>query len=454
MKSGDFIEHTTNNITSPTIKKYIMNPSLLSIFFVALFLFVAGLIAPRAKAGSRFLLFLIISLLGAAVATYAGARAAVLGWLVALWVAGRCFNIQFVVRRSRWWLVLPLIALFFLKLQSSGGRLLIYKVTFTQMAAKDHVLGLGPGGFKAHYNNWQAQYFSTRNLNSADAFLADSTQYLYNDWLQFALELGLVGLLVVTFIAWLLKKIFIKTHRLASETPLLLAANTVLVAIAVAACFSYPLQTPFTFYFFVAVVLVHARYAYRLRPQYASTHIRGLKNGIIGMLLLAILTKTVITIYSNRSLASANGWAASGYKQKALQQLQALNRWPFATAQSWFQQGFLLQQLNQPWAALQCLNKSEHIFPDRLTAALKADVYLSMGNHEAAKENYLRALHMAPNRLQARLHLAQFYHRTGQQDSAVYWAKDLLSYPVKIDNERARIIRQQAQNLLQGIINK
>jgi O-antigen polymerase len=450
MKSGDFIEHTTNNITSPTIKKYIMNPSLLSIFFVALFLFVAGLIAPRAKAGSRFLLFLIISLLGAAVATYAEARAAVLGWLVALWYAAHCFNIQLVMRRWRLRLLMLLFVagLFFLKYGSSSGRLLIYKVTFTQLPAKDYVWGLGYKGFAAHCNHWQAQYFSTRQLNSIEASLADSTQYLYNDWLQFALELGLVGLLVVAFIAWLLKKIFIKTHRPASETPLLLAANTALVAIAVAACFSYPLQTPLIFYFFLTCVLVHARYAYRLRPQYAYAYMRVLKNGIIGITLLMLLTKTAITIYSNRSLATATEWAASGYKQKALRQLQALNHWPFATAKSWFQQGFLLQQLNQPQDALQCLTNSEHLLPDRLTAALKADVYLSMGRHEAAKENYLRALHMAPNRLQARLHLAQFYHRTGQQDSVVYWAKELLSYPVKIDNEQARAIKRQAKDLL------
>jgi tetratricopeptide (TPR) repeat protein len=278
--------------------------------------------------------------------------------------------------------------------------------------------------------------------------LADSTQYLYNDWLQLALELGLVGLLALGVIAWLLKKIFIKTHRPAAETPLLLAANSVLIAIAVAACFSYPLQTTLTFYSFLACAGVHARYAYRLRPQYAYTHTRVLKNSVIGLVLLALLSKTAIELYSNCLLKTANELAASGYKHEALQKLTTLNRWPFATAQSWFQQGFLLHQLNQPEAALQCLNQSDQLQPDHLTQNLQATIYLSMGNHEAAKAHYLQALYMVPNRLQPRLHLAQYYQATGQKDSAVYWAKELLSYPVKIDSEQARAIRRQAQALL------
>lgn len=69
-------------------------------------------------------------------------------------------------------------------------------------------------------------------------------------------------------------------------------------------------------------------------------------------------------------------------------------------------------------------------------------------NFGDAEKNYLLSLYIKPHRLQSRFELMDFYRRYNMNDKAVYWAKEVINYPAKFQNERVDFIRSRAQNFL------
>ena len=157
---------------------------------------------------------------------------------------------------------------------------------------------------------------------------------------------------------------------------------------------------------------------------------------------------TAIIIYSRWQTKQATQLAAAGYTTEALEQLQGLNRWPTATAHSWFQQAQMLHQTGRPQAALACLQHCEQRRPNQLTQQLKADIYTGMGYYAKAEQCLLTAVYMAPNRLRSKYLLMLHYETTGQPHKARQWRTIILNTPAKVPSVEATFFRQQAQVLL------
>lgn len=147
-------------------------------------------------------------------------RAYVIGYTISgLYVLKYNFNVVFSAKKK--WLIflagLSFIAvLFFIKHDSSLGRLLIYKISFNLF--KDNLwTGVGLGNFATHYLNYQAAYFKQGNYSIKELLLADNTQHAFNDYWQFLIETGMVGLLFLTLAVVLLysliKKSFANSHK-------------------------------------------------------------------------------------------------------------------------------------------------------------------------------------------------------------------------------------------------
>lgn len=87
--------------------------------------------------------------------------------------------------------------LFYLKKGSSNGRLLIWEVTLGKIADKP-LFGYGVGRFEAEYNNWQADYFKSHpnEMEGVKGMVAGNTKYCFNEYMEMASELGIVGLLL------------------------------------------------------------------------------------------------------------------------------------------------------------------------------------------------------------------------------------------------------------------
>ena len=141
-------------------------------------------------------------------------------------------------------------ALFQLKVDSANGRLLIWKVSVMAIVEKP-LLGHGTGNFASAYGMAQEKYFSQKEFTSTEELVAGSPEYAFNEYLQIAVEYGVLFLLVVLLIIVFCLWIGITEKRL--------SACAGLISVLVFAFSSYPMQIPgfaIAFYFLLAACVV------------------------------------------------------------------------------------------------------------------------------------------------------------------------------------------------------
>lgn len=147
--------------------------------------------------------------------------------------------------------------LFFLKLDSAAGRLLIWRISLP-MGWDNFLLGVGYGQFKIHYLDYQATFFASHPGLAYAEKIAGMTYYAFNEFLQIALELGVIGFLLylrLLFVA------FVQNHTRRSvskkDKNIRTLAQSTLVNILVFSLFSYPFSIlPIHLLFFVSLALV------------------------------------------------------------------------------------------------------------------------------------------------------------------------------------------------------
>lgn len=125
---------------------------------------------------------------------WAHSRAGIL--CVILWL----FLLYSPRNKQKWLFVLvPLliVGLLFYKSDSSKGVGLYYNAAMNDSWAP--FARMGQGGFKAHYMDWQADYFQ-QNPASPFAMLASNIHHPLNEWLAITIDFGIIGLIVVTIL--------------------------------------------------------------------------------------------------------------------------------------------------------------------------------------------------------------------------------------------------------------
>jgi len=118
---------------------------------------------------------------------------------------------------------------FFVKKDSSRGRLLIWKVASTIPLEKPW-LGTGAGKFKAVYNSYQAKYFS-HGGKPEEILLAAETFSAFNEPLEVLIEYGLLGLTGMSFLLYIILKprwYLESNHKNGIETPFLISVYSTL----------------------------------------------------------------------------------------------------------------------------------------------------------------------------------------------------------------------------------
>lgn len=90
-------------------------------------------------------------------------------------------------------LVVAVAGLFVMKKDSANGRLLMWKVA-SNIVLEAPFRGIGLGSFSGEYGKGQYAYFDSGVASEQEMFVAGTPEYGFNEYLQLAMELGLVGL--------------------------------------------------------------------------------------------------------------------------------------------------------------------------------------------------------------------------------------------------------------------
>jgi O-antigen polymerase len=327
------------------------------------------------------------------------------------------------------------ISLLFYKPKSSQGRKLIYQVSFN-MLFDNWKTGVGIGKFKAVYNEYQANYFIANDIDSKTALLADNTYYAFNDYLQWVIETGFIGLAILLVFFFLLWKRIKQLNNANNNKPVIVAATSGLICIGVASLFSYPMQVwpvQSLALIFTAILLFHPQKSKEATIQRILIFISRSLN----ICLFGVLIASTITLYQRKGLEkNAQNLSMLGYKKLATEEYRKLSDQYPSTGYNRLNYTQHLYHANKLKEALVQVKETKGYYINNEVYSLQAKIENELGLFSEAEKSYLRAIYMVPNRMGSRFDLINFYLSQKDTANARKWANSILNMPIKVPSER------------------
>lgn len=336
--------------------------------------------------------------------------------------------------------------LFLLKRDSSIGRIYIYRISL-DIFADNPLTGIGIGKFKATFNEYQADFFSNNDIDSKRALLADNTFYAFNDYLQWAAETGIIGVLTLGLALFYLIKRTRVIQRISPHKPITRAVAASLLCLAVAALFSYPLQTiPGQF---LGLILVGIILFYPLEIKTAAWRVISV---IIRFMYISLsayfLIHSIYNIKSKIGEEKAYKLELYGFKAEAMKEYKTLSHYYPSNGYNTFKYAELQYYRNQLNEARITLEVAQKTYIDNRVYKLKAKIENELGNFREAEKYYLKTVYMVPNRMLSRYDLMNFYISCRDTLGAIKWAHSILNMPVKVPSEKTKMMLNATKDSL------
>lgn len=352
---------------------------------------------------------------------------------------------------------LPLLSVFFYllflyKSGSSGGRILIYKIAASIF--KDNWLwGIGHGQFKVKYNEYQAAYFASHDINGNEALLADNSFYAFNDFFQLLIEDGIIAFLILIAVIFLLIRQIKSAVIVNRNNYLPSAAIACLICITTSALFSYSLQIfPLIIQAIICIAIINS---FALQKSFQPT-LPQLKTVKIISLSLTSLLLIHFSFYFryNYKTNLAFELKRNGFKKAAMEQYAYLSKWYIKDGSVWLQYAQELYYSNQLVNAEQVLNITKKYYCSNEVYKLAAAIENDLHKFKQAEKDYKTAVFMVPNRIISRNDLLTFYSEKKDTANAVYWAGSIINMPVKIPSKITTHIHNNAKVIWLSLMKK
>lgn len=327
-------------------------------------------------------------------------------------------------------LIMVLLICLSIKTDSTEGRKFILCRSWEMIKDKP-LFGFGYDGFKLHYMDYQADFFSS-NQGSKHSMLADNVKHPLNEYVKIVIEYGFVGFLCIISGLSLLYWSINKKYGVIDFSMFLS-----LLSIALLALFSYPLQYPHTWLiltlpFFLAYVK-------------SSNICRGYHHSLLASSLLAIL---VFSVRINKELQ----WGYLYHNHQNIEREELLLRYDklytYFRLNPYFLYNYahILYQSQEYNRALLVANQCNEYWHDYNLEILRGDIYDSIGNKDYAISTFINASHMCPNRFMPLHKLFRMALKQRNYDLAKFYAKAVLSKPIKVDSAEIQFIRNECYN--------
>jgi O-antigen ligase len=343
-------------------------------------------------------------------------------------------------------LLVSLSGLYFLKKDSADGRLLIWRCSWEMIKDKP-LFGHGSGGFKAHYMNYQANYFET-HPDSEYAMLADNAVHPFNEYLLLVINYGLTGFALLLIPAWFLWK----SCRKNRENRLIRTAFRCLLSIAVFSFFSYPLKYPFvwiTGISGIAIILWQAKYSLKV-PKII----------ILSFQLILIPVIVINGAFVWQQMSAEIFWKRIANKSLAGKTEEMLPIYEQLHKQLNNNELFLynytaeLNVAKRYDESLQTGRECERLLADYDLQMLLADNYLQLKQYGEAEKHYIKASRMCPARFMPLYELAKMYAEANRDSEALAFANTVLTKKIKVSSPTVSMIRNEMRRLIKSINDK
>ena len=323
---------------------------------------------------------------------------------------------------------------------SADGRVLVWKIS-TEMLKDFSLTGTGLDGYKAHYMDYQAQYFAENKASKQEIALSDNVVYAFNDFLQFFIEEGILGFLLLVTLIWFIFK---------QPKSIVRNISTCLILVLLAfACFSYPLQIlPLKLIAFTAIAFIafpaKNKQEFKLPYAFMRWQILSITIAWIGLQLY--------NAYSLHTGYSIWKKAFDAYQEMNFKESISLykNSYKYLKTNGEFlmHYGKALSLAEQPQCSNLVLHQAEQYLNNTVVQTSLGDNYTALEGYPQAIQHYQKACDMIPNRLYPHYLLAKMYEKQENFTKAKQEATIILQMPVKIPSIATYQIREEMKELL------
>ncbi len=336
------------------------------------------------------------------------------------------------------------------KKESADGRLFIWKVS-TEIVKDFAVTGVGFDRFKAYYMNYQADYFAEHG-ETQEALVADNTYYAFNDWLQFSVENGLVGVVLL----FILLSVIFKLHIIGNQKYLYVVVCNTFLAIGIFAFVSYPMQIlPIKLIIVILLFVLGSlekkkwhSFSFESSSKYAFWMFKTVVFilSFIGIYKGMVYTKALDISFKQWQKASTN-YQYGDYKSSIEQYAKAYTRLN-KEGDFLMNYGKALSMVKQNKKAMQILEEAKRYLNTTIIETALGDAYKGLKQYNKAEIAYKRAANMIPVRFYPLYLQAKLYEENEENDKAIAMANTILNKKIKIPSTAIKEIKAEMKKIL------
>jgi len=302
---------------------------------------------------------------------------------------------------------------------STAQRLDIWRNTLEMI--KDHFLtGVGLGNHKVYYPLYHRRAVVEKTFGEAAQL-----RNVHNDFIQVAAELGVIGMAMLAWLAWIVMRMtwtLTSSNRPRELRITVLSVTTALVGFSVNACFSFPLHRSIPpLVVLMLIGLLGSWYAGGTAPSH--TNRRPLIWIIAGLMALTVGIGLVRHYHAALKcdhhylnitrLEKQKNWDA------VISEARRADRLNPQRVQILSYMGRALIEKGNNREGIDTLEKVVHAYPHHMNALLNLGVaYSNLNDFENARETFQKVLHIKPDYAKVHNNLGNLYIKQKMPDKA------------------------------------
>ncbi len=338
---------------------------------------------------------------------------------------------------------LAAIVFLYLKLDSVIGRIFIWKISF-KIFRDYSVFGIGFNNFKKYYLTYQTNYFET-NYDVKNMLLSGTVITPYCEYIKLLVETGIVGIFLFgIFLILHLKKqdFYYSTVR---------KPAALVLFILVFSLFNYG----FTFQYICLIFIIALAFLPKNRLYFRmNRYIQYIDSYyLIKLRLILLIISVLIMVITYIEKTKSEKMIKTG-QYTTTRELDSIKNYPY----SFYDPAIVINIIetnsidsSSIFDMHAFINKIHYRVPFSPEINLSIANFFEQTNKNAiAEKYYLRAWYCRPVSYRYRLHLVEFYNKTGQCNKALNVAKETEQFPIKVNSYEVRDIRSNIIDIANG----
>ncbi|WP_270087102.1 tetratricopeptide repeat protein [Sphingobacterium sp. SYP-B4668] len=356
-----------------------------------------------------------------------------------------------ILRIKRKYIILSIVAAVMVVIFLAGrnmapieGRLLIWKIALHDIDLSSSIIGKGHNYINDHYLDVQASYFATTRPIK-EQLLAGQVHSTFNEAIRILIEGGLIGLGLWGMLVYVVYKRLLLSYKGSAATFISITAFMLI------ASFSYPLASLSVTLSMILIIVLTLPAVVKGDPLTVTLPVGASRYAwVCAVLILAPVGYSSYTMYrdiqawtalkKNRYIIYNEGL----YVERASALFHELDHHPkivhgYATD---------LYSLGLYEQALETALLAKGLYANLHINQLIGSIYEELDEAKNAESYYMHAMAMVPKIYASKYLLFNFYKEQGDRHKAVRLASIISNYPVKIESEETRQIKNEINEYL------